>query len=187
MKAHRLISQKVLFDHFFEIQSLEFEKEGEQTPLTRYVVVRPTATAILLHNRNKDTLVMVRQFRAPVYAQERDPFLLEFPAGVVEKGELPMEAIIRETREETGYCIDKAALVTACYTSPGVFSEKIYIYFAEVEDEDQMHDGGGVESEREDVEIVELPVEEVFKKAGNGEIMDAKTLAGLYWYRSYNR
>ncbi len=180
---HRLIQKDCIYDAFFRINEFLFLKKADNTQFKRFVVARPDATAILLYNRERDTFLFVKQLRAPAFEQEEDPYLLELPAGVLEPGEEPRQTIIREAREETGYTIDAPTFIKGFYASPGTFSEKIFTYYAEVTDNDKSHEGGGLDEEAEDLEILELDRREVFQKMENGLVMDAKSLVALYWFR----
>ena len=62
------------------------------------------------------------------------------------------------------------------YTSPGAMTEKMHIFLATYGLQDRRSDGGGLDEEGEDIEIVEMPLDELFKMARGGAINDAKTL-----------
>ena len=68
-------------------------------------------------------LVMVRQYRKPA-----DKVMLEVPAGKIDPGEKPIEAAVRELKEETGYAASKVEFLTEFYPSVGYSEEKLYLY-----------------------------------------------------------
>ncbi len=182
-RHHSLISKDCIYDSFFRIHEFLIKKKADNEEFKRFVVTRPDATVILLYNRDEDTILFVRQLRAPAFGREAYPYLLELPAGVLEPGEGPQQTIVREAREETGYSVENPQLIKSFYASPGTFSEKIFAFYAEVTGEDQKDSGGGLDEESEDLEILELERNEVFKMMKEGDIMDAKTLVALYWFR----
>ena len=126
--------------------------------------------------------VFVRQFRYSTH--EKGPgWLLETVAGVVEPGETPEEVARRELLEEAGYRARDLEFVSSFYLTPGGSSERILLYIAEVEDGDRVEDGGGLDGEGEDIEVVEMAEADVWCAVDTGEIVDAKTLVGLLSYR----
>jgi len=180
---HRLIEKRCIYDAFFRINEFLFLKNSDESRFKRFVVHRPDATAILLYNNVNDTILLVKQLRAPAFGREEDPYLLELPAGIVEAGEEPRSTIIREAREETGYSISEPRFINAFYASPGTFSEKIHIYFAEVTPEDQTHKGGGLAEEMEELELKAYDRQTTFQMLDEGQIKDAKSQVALWWFR----
>ena len=92
----------------------------------------------------------MRQFRYSTY--EKGPgWLLETVAGVIEPVEAPEAVARRELLEEAGYRVGELESVGCFYLTPGGSSERIYLFFAEVENVDRVTDGGGVDAEGEDM------------------------------------
>jgi GDP-mannose pyrophosphatase NudK len=187
MHKIKLVSEKNLFKKFVSVDELNFFIEDKQTDLRRYVVTRPNAAAILLYNKTKKSVVLIKQFRAPVFSHNQDGFILEVPAGVLEPGEDPKAGIIRETLEETGYSIKEPELLTVFYPSPGILNEEMYLYFAIVEDKDKVAKGGGLDSEKEFLEIVNVPVKTIMHYVFEGKIVDAKTMIGVFYLQNILR
>lgn len=177
MKVKKEDSQLV-FNEYIKVRKLKINEEGSR--YTRYIVDRQDAASIVLYNPSKETVVLVKQFRAPVMGQD-DPYLLELPAGVLEEGEEGEKAIIRETREETGYHINSAQYVTTFFTSAGYSTERCQIWYAEVTEDDQSEEGGGLDEENENLQILELPLSELTQMLERQELVDGKTIIGLYW------
>ncbi|MHB8171660.1 MAG: NUDIX hydrolase [Thermincolia bacterium] len=118
-------------------------------------------------------VVLIKQFRHAV-----DTELLELPAGGIEKGEEPMAAAHRELREETGYWADTMEELVNFFPSPGITTERMYLYLARVsrQEEQDLDDG-------EEIEVFYFTLEEALKMVETGEIRDGKTIVGLLMYR----
>ena len=184
MKTVEIQSQRRVFDGFFKIDEVEFRhqrRDGSMSPpLRRLHLDRGDGVTAVLHNPARQTLLFVRQFRFSTY--ENGPgWLLETVAGGVESGQTPEECVILEIREETGYRVRDLELVTSFYLTPGGSSERIYLFYAEIEEADREHEGGGLPEEGEDIEVVELPLDQAWRALESGEIADAKTIVGLQW------
>jgi nudix-type nucleoside diphosphatase (YffH/AdpP family) len=111
--------------------------------------------------------------------------MLETCAGIVEENEDPKDGIIREIEEETGYKINNPQKLFELYSTPGSVAEKIHYYVAEYNEKQKIGEGGGLEEESEDIEVLELPFEEAFIMIRNGEIKDAKTVILLQYAKIY--
>ncbi|MDZ7344491.1 MAG: NUDIX hydrolase [candidate division KSB1 bacterium] len=178
-----LKDEQVVLDDFFKVVAgrLRFEKfDGEMSPeVRRLCLERGEAVAVVLFNRSNHSLILIEQFRYPVYRaqQYRNGWLYELVAGVVESGETPEEVVRREVLEEAGYQVENIEFLTRVYPTPGGTSERISIYYAEVAQ--KKSDGGGLAIEHEDIRVLELPAARVYKMIEQGEINDAKTLIGL--------
>jgi nudix-type nucleoside diphosphatase (YffH/AdpP family) len=102
---------------------------------------------------------------------------------VIEPGQAPEKVARRELLEEAGYRARELEFVSSFYLTLGGSSERIFLFFAEVEDADRVARGGGLDAEGEDIEVVEMTETEVWRALDAGEIVDAKTLVGLLSYR----
>ncbi len=156
--------------------------DGADQTVTREVFERGEASAILLHHTGRGTLIFVRQFRLPVALWGEDGMMLEVAAGGLDAKETPLDAALRECREETGYDPRSASLVCVMHPSPAAVKERLHLFHADVDDTMRTGSGGGLEDEHEDIEIVEMPVEEARAMLERGEIRDGKTLILLQWF-----
>ena len=162
-------------------------KNGSWKRLSRESYDRGDGTSILLYNKEKGTVILTKQFRMPAYANNKnDGMSIEVCAGAIDKNEPPEVCIIREVEEEVGYKIKSATKVLESYMSPGAVTEKMYCFIAEYTDEMKVNDGGGVESEDEEIEVMELPFQEAVEMIFNGEIKDAKTIMLLQYAQINN-
>ncbi len=114
------------------------------------------------------TVTLVRQFRYP-FGQE----LLELPAGKLEPGEEPFDAVRRELSEETGLEADSWRDLGFLYVSPGISTEKIYIYLAT-----GLRQGRAHPDPNEFLSLEKLPLRRLVDMVLSGQIRDAKTVAG---------
>jgi GDP-mannose pyrophosphatase NudK len=101
--------------------------------------------------------------------------LIEACAGLLDK-EHPEDAIRRETEEETGYKIGAIEKVFESYMSPGSVTEILYFFTAAYEPSMKVSDGGGLEAEQEDIEVLELSIDRALEMVKTGEIKDGKTI-----------
>ena len=134
----------------------------------REVVVHRGAVA-LVPMVDRDHVCLIRNFR---YAVGRT--LLEVPAGTLDPGESPDETAGRELAEETGYRAGSIRRVAEWYVSPGVMSEKMFLYVCE-----DLQPGPTDHQADERLEPVVLEWSEAMKLVLEGQIEDAKTQLAL--------
>jgi nudix-type nucleoside diphosphatase (YffH/AdpP family) len=108
--------------------------------------------------------------------------LIEACAGLLDKDN-PEDCIKRETEEETGYKITEVKKIFEAYMSPGSVTEILYFFIAEYSKNMKVNEGGGVEHEEENIEVVEMNIDNAFKMIETGEIKDAKTIMLLQYIR----
>ena len=117
----------------------------------------------------KDEILLVRQFRYP-YKE----VLLELPAGKLEKGEDPFEAVKREQMEETGTAGEHYTFLGNLYPSPGYCGEIIRIWACRISEKGEMH-----LDEDEFLEVERIPLKKAVEMVLNNEIPDSKTQVGI--------
>jgi nudix-type nucleoside diphosphatase (YffH/AdpP family) len=176
-----ILQEKIVFNNKLIIEEAKI-RDDHQEEYTRHRVKRQDASAVLLFNAVTHKIILTQQFRYPVADQVKED-LLEILAGKVDEGEDPLDAAIREAEEETGYAIQKGNIrfLLTCFASPGYSSERFHLYYATVSSTDRQSKGGGLASEHESIQLIEVELEEFKKMIKDGRIQDAKTiLAGLY-------
>jgi nudix-type nucleoside diphosphatase (YffH/AdpP family) len=187
-------SQKRLFDDFFKVDEVivsHLQYDGTMSADQRRLVFeRGDAVAVLLFNVDTRSVVLVEQFKVPtLFGRRRDDpastngWLTELMAGMIDEGETAEDAVIRETREETGYKIEKPTPICKFFSSPGGTSERIFLYFAKVSDSAKPGNGGGLAGE--DVKVVQISVNELFERLAKGTIDDPKLAIGAYWLQGH--
>jgi len=148
--------------------------------VTRLVFERGDSVAVLLYDPDRDSVILVNQFRYPVYVREKDNgWLLETVAGQVDRNRMPEEVARAELLEETGYVVGDLEHVTTFYGSPGACSERIHLYLASVSAMSRVGRGGGKPGESEDIQVQEMPLDEALRLVRQGTIRDATTIIGL--------
>ncbi len=162
-------------------------KNGEWKRLSRETYNRGNGAAILLFNVEKGTVILTKQFRMPIYETNiSEAMSIEVCAGAIDNDDSPLETILRETEEEVGYKIDDAKLVLTAYTSPGALTEKMYLFIAEYKEAMRINQGGGLEIENEEIEILEVPFVQAVEMIKSGAIIDAKSIM-LLQYAEINK
>ncbi|KGT89183.1 NUDIX domain-containing protein [Enterobacter cancerogenus] len=174
----RNIREQLLSDNWYTLKKYTFDlqrADGSWQQQSREAYDRGNGAVILLYNRHKQTVVLTRQFRFPIFIHGHDGFLIEAAAGLLDNAS-PETRIIAEAEEETGYTVTNIEKVMEAYMSPGSVTEKLFFFIAEYHDGDQKHAGGGLEEEGEDIEVLEWPFARAMDAIRNGEIEDAKTI-----------
>ena len=180
MTAFKILNERIVFADKLIIQKGEINN-GNKT-FTRLQINREDAVAVFILNTDSNMVILTRQFRYPITSKTKEN-ILEIMAGKIDEGEEPLQAAIRETKEETGYNIksENIRLLFSCFSSPGYSSERFFIYYATVTNADKVSEGGGNKSENEEIEIVPIDIKEFKEMITEGSIKDAKTyLAGMY-------
>tara|TARA_R110002049_G_scaffold1498_1_gene11592 strand:+ start:17293 stop:17877 length:585 start_codon:yes stop_codon:yes gene_type:complete len=184
VKHLKNIESKLLSDNYYILKKMTFDyqmKSGKWVSQMREVYDRGDGAGILLYNKEKQTVILTKQFRMPTFMNGNgDGFLVEICAGMLDKDN-PEACIIRETEEEVGYRIKDVKKVYEAYTSPGVLTEKMHFFIGEYTDAMKVNDGGGLESEAEDIEVLELSFQEAIKILNNGDIQDMRTIVLLQY------
>ncbi|WP_020558331.1 GDP-mannose pyrophosphatase NudK [Thiofilum flexile] len=176
IKVHSI---EVLSDNWYILRKATFDylrNNGEWQKQIREVYDRGNGATILLYNLSQQTVILTRQFRFPTYVNGLvDGLLIETAAGLLDQAS-PEERIRMEAEEETGYQVGTIQKVFEAYMSPGSVTEKLYFYIAEYQPHDKLTTGGGIESEGEDIEVLELPFQQAMQMIRTGEIQDGKTI-----------
>jgi GDP-mannose pyrophosphatase NudK len=175
----KITDTSLLSDNWYLLNKVTFQyqKENEKVQThVREVYDRGNGAAILLYNTNKKTVILTRQFRLPTFLNgNATGMMIEVCAGLLDEDN-PEACIIRETEEETGYRITKVQKVVETYMSPGAVTEILYLFLGEYNDSMKVSEGGGLDSEQENIEVLEYTFDEAYAMIESGEILDAKTI-----------
>jgi len=185
----KINSIKNLSNDWYKLDKVNFDyktKNGNWQNQSRESYDRGDGAAILLYNSIKKTVILTKQFRMPSYLNgNTDGMMLEVCAGLLDADD-PLTCIKKEAEEETGYKINKPVKLFEIYSTPGAVTEKIHYFIAEVNDEMKVSDGGGLEEETEEIEVLEFNSEKVLTMISSGEIQDAKTIILLQYAKLNN-
>ena len=180
---------EILSKNWYTLKKITYDylkKDGIWQSQSREAYDRGNGAAILLYNKDTQTVILTRQFRMPTYINGNETgMMIEVCAGLLDEHDAE-ECIRRETEEETGYKVKAVRKILEAYMSPGSVTEKLYFFIAEYSKEMKMTEGGGLEHEQEDIDVLELPIEEAYKMMDTGEICDAKTIMLLYYAKVHN-
>jgi len=178
-----------LSNNHYTLDKINFDyqtKNGEWQNQNRESYNRGDGAAILLYNPIKKTVILTKQFRMPTYLNEnKDGMMVEVCAGLLDADD-PLTCIKKEAEEETGYKINKPVKLFEIYSTPGAVTEKIHYFIAEVDHNMKVSDGGGLEDETEEIEVLEIPFEKTLEMISTGEICDAKTIILLQYAKLNN-
>lgn len=174
----RIVSTQVLSDDWYVLKKNTFDflrRDGSWQRQSRETYDRGDGAVILLINRQAQTVILTRQFRFPVFVNGHDGMLIEAAAGLLDNAS-PEQRIRAEAEEETGYFVQNVRKVFEAYMSPGSVTEKLHFFIGEYDALARMHQGGGLEDEGEDVEVLEMTLKEALQAIRQGTIVDAKTI-----------
>ncbi|PWN71781.1 GDP-mannose pyrophosphatase NudK [Chryseobacterium phosphatilyticum] len=181
-----ILKTEILSDNWYTLNKVTYtvlKKDGTTETQSREAYDRGNGAVILLYNTHSKTVILTRQFRLPTYINgNATGMLIEACAGLLDNDN-PEDCIKRETEEETGYKISKVEKVFNAYMSPGSVTEILHFFIAEYSNEMKINDGGGLEEEGENIEVLEFSFEEALNMTGTGEINDAKTIMLLQHLR----
>lgn len=185
----KILETQVLSDNWYVLRKITYEftkKDGSKLTHSREAYDRGNGATILLYNKNQKTVILTRQFRLPTFVNGNETgMLIEACAGLLDKDNAEV-CIKRETEEETGYKITDVRKIFEAYMSPGSVTEILYFFIAEYSKEMKVSEGGGVEHEEENIEVLELDIEKAMKMIESGEIKDGKTIMLLQYIKLNN-
>jgi nudix-type nucleoside diphosphatase (YffH/AdpP family) len=185
----KILDTKVLSDNWYVLRKITYEyskKDGTKLTQSREAYDRGNGATILLYNKEQKTVILTRQFRLPTFVNGNETgMLIEACAGLLDKENAEV-CIKRETEEETGYKITDLRKIFEAYMSPGSVTEILYFFIAEYSKEMKVSEGGGIDHEEENIEVLEFDIEKVMKMIESGEIKDGKTIMLLQYIKLNN-
>lgn len=132
-------------------------------------VVIHSGGVVIVALKDEETILLVKQYRYPLKQVN-----LELHAGKLEIGENPDEACKRELEEETGYRAKNWKSLGYINTTPGICTEKLYLYFAS-----ELEFVGEHPDEGEIIKCYEYKIKDVLEMVKNGQVNDAKTICAI--------
>ena len=181
-----IVDTQILSDNWYTLRKITYEyadKDGLVQRISREAYDRGNGATILLYNIDLQKVILTRQFRLPTFINGNETgMLIEACAGLLDN-ENPEDCIKRETEEETGYRVTGIQKVFEAYMSPGSVTELVYFFIAEYTAGMKTGNGGGLQEEEENIEVLEMNVHDALKMVMTGEIKDAKTIMLLQYVK----
>jgi nudix-type nucleoside diphosphatase (YffH/AdpP family) len=174
----RLRDLKILSDNYYILRkaSFDFQRgDGQWQHQERESYDIGDAAAVLPHDRARDRVLLIQQFRWPMFEWGYRQLLVEVIAGKLD-GDAPLDCIVKEAMEEAGVTIAKPRLVTHSFVSPGAVKERVSLFLADYDSSAARAKGGGHEAEGEDIVVLEMTLDEALSMIARGEIVDMKTI-----------
>ncbi|WP_027419602.1 NUDIX domain-containing protein [Crocinitomix catalasitica] len=181
---YNILKEEIVFDHFFKIKKASIVHElfdSKSVQIERLCFERGDSVAIVIYEKDTDSLLFTNQFRYPTI-KEKSGWILELTAGSIEADEDPADRVKKEVEEEIGYKIDGVTFINSFFVSPGGTSERIWLYYSTVESTEKLFEGGGMKYENEDIELIKIKTSDVITQLQNNQFRDAKTIIGLQWF-----
>lgn len=168
-----IVDRQNKYGGYLKVDELTVKTRKGQN-IQREVVDRPNAVAAVVYNTKTSKYIFVEQWRPGVSKN-----IIEVVAGLMDHdGEDARETIAREIHEEIGYKVDNVKLIDEFCTSPGMSTEIVTLFYCEVSE--QISEGGGVEEEHEEIDIIEMTKQQMLST----QFRDAKTIIGVNWIKN---
>ena len=186
-------AKRVVYKGFFSVEEhdLSYRKFNNQQSsiLTRSALISSDAVIVLPYDPVNDRILLIEQFRAGPYVKgDENPWVLEPIAGLIDEGETPENAGIREAQEEALLEIKRLELVARSYPSPGISTEFFHQYIGIVELLDSSNLIAGLSSENEDIRSHIFEYEQFFEMIESGKVkVGPLILLGLWLSKNRNR
>ena len=179
-------AKRSVYKGFFSVEEHDltyqkFNKE-QSNVVTRSTLVSSDAVIVLPYDPVNDRILLIEQFRSgPFIKGDKNPWVLEPIAGLIDEGETPESAGIREAQEEAHLEIKRLELVARSYPSPGISTEFFHQYIGIVSLPEETNLVSGLESEAEDIRSHIFSYEEFYKMIVEGEMnVGPAILLGLW-------
>ena len=142
----------------------------------REIIEHPGAAAMLAFDE-KGKVILVKQHRYP------RGYILEIPAGTLDKGESPKKCAFREIKEETGYTAKKMTPIISYYPSVGYNKEIIHCFLAS-----GLKKSGNLKLDDDEIiSVVKMDFKKLIQMIKTGKIIDSKTICAVLTYASKNK
>ena len=179
-----VLQRETCFKGFYRLDRLHLRHRqfagGMGPQLSRELFVRHDAVCVLPYDPQRDSVVLIEQFRVGAMEKSANPWLLELVAGLIDKDEQPEEVAHREAEEEANLKLGALWPITQYYPSPGGSNERVYLYLGRCDSEGA---GGvyGLAEEGEDIRVHVWPLEDALQAVKDGRIDNAASIMALQW------
>ena len=179
-------ARETLSDGWYRLEKVRYRQgraDGSEQTLEREVFHNGPGATVLPFDRARNAVLLVRQLRIAAAVNDDIPYLVEACAGLVDAGDLPLDTVHKESRQELGYALREVRKVFELYMSPGASAEKLHLFVAAYSPEDRVSGGGGLAEEGEQIRVLEVPFDRAWEMVQSGQIIDAKTVLLLQHLR----
>jgi len=183
-KEFKIIDKEVMHAGFFRLNKYQVQHTlfsgGWSEVLTRELFERGNCVAVLLYDPKKDKVVIIEQFRLGPIDEPENAWMLEIVAGIIDAGETAEQVAYREAEEEAGCVVKKMHFINEFYTSPGGASEKISLFYGEV-NADTIGGLHGLAHEHEDILVKTVDFDMAYQMIQDGRIESAIPIIAIQW------
>ncbi len=181
-----VIKKESIYNGFFKLTGIQLQHDlfagGQSRVLTRELLDRGQAIAVLPYDPVSDELVLIEQFRIGAGEDKNGPWMMEIIAGYQEPGESAEEVAYREAHEEAGCEVTELLPMYKYYSSPGGSNEQIQIFLGRTQSSgiEGIH---GLDEEGEDIKVHVMKCQQAFDWLDDGRIDSAAPIIALQWFR----
>ena len=179
-----VIEREACFSGFYRLDRLRLRHRqfagGMGPALSRELFVRFDAVCVLPYDPQRDTVVLIEQFRVGALDKSANPWLLELVAGLIEPGEQPEQVALREALEEADLALTSLWPITQYYPSPGGSDERVHLFVGRCDSRGAsgVH---GLAEEGEYIRVHVWPLEDALDAVKDGRIDNAASIIALQW------
>lgn len=174
----KLRGMTTLSDNHYTLRRADFDwrrSDGRWQAAARESYDIGDAATVLPIDRARGRVLLIRQFRWPVFEAGVTELLIETVAGKLD-GDAPEVCARREAMEEAGVTLGALTLVAHAFISPGAVKERLSLFLADYDAAAPRAAGGGHAHEGEDIDVLETTLDEALAMIASGDIIDAKTI-----------
>lgn len=181
-----ILREETVYQGHFQLKKIVFHHKlfrgGMSGEVTRELLVKGAAAAVIAYDPQQDSVVLVEQVRIGAYdvQQKNSPWLLELIAGMVDEGESPEQVAVRESQEEAGLTVSNLEHALSVWDSPGGAYERLHLFLGLV---DSKKVGGiyGLAEENEDILVHVVSRAQAYQWVQEGKIDNVIAVLGLQW------
>ncbi len=179
-----ILDKQVVYQGFFQLERYQLRHGlyagGMSGVMTRELLERGHAAAVLPYDPVRDEIILIEQFRIGALEMPGGAWLQEIVAGIIDPGETAEQVVMREAKEEAGCVIEALEPIFHYLVSPGGTSEQISLYCGKVS---TTAAGGlfGLDAEHEDIRATVVSYTEAMHQLAGGRILSATPIIALQW------
>ncbi len=174
MTAYRIKQIDTVYQGWRKLLNLTVQMPDGRT-MIREILNSGDAAAVLPYDLERQKVILVRQFRAPVMHLEGHPDFLEAVAGLLDEDE-PETCARRESMEEAGLRVERLEPLGRFWSAPGATTERLHLFLAPYSEADRVAEGGGLADEHEEIEVLEVGFDDLARFVADNTIADMKTM-----------